>query len=188
MEQKKGITMIRSGPRRLAGERVTLREVEPDDGESLFVWRTQPRLTPLFHSAGPGGREEHLQFVEAYFAPENDDAWFVIEHGGVPVGALALYHPGPRGAREAGRLVMAPGVRGLLAFRLAREAIELLMKFALVRGERRMRCEVMEENRVMRAILSSLGFSVAAVGERAGRPFVEMVAELGLESRHGERG
>jgi len=176
--------VIRGGPRRLADGEVALREIAPADAGDLYRWRTQPRVQPLFHSSRDVPWEEHAAFVARYFAPDNDDAWFVIEVAGRPAGAVALYRSGAAGdmgAWEAGRIVFAPEHRGLAAFRLARRAIALLMEHARAAGHGEMRCEVLAENRVMRAIVDSLGFVAIGSGERHGRRYHELAAPLRKE-------
>jgi RimJ/RimL family protein N-acetyltransferase len=171
--------VIRVGPARLADGAVALREIAPDDAADLYRWRMQPRVQPLFHSSREVPWEEHAAFVARYFEPGNDDAWFVIEVNGQPAGAVALYRSGPGdNSWEAGRIVFAPERRGLGAFRLARRAIALLMAHARAAGHGRMRCEVLEENRVMRAIVDSLGFVEIGSGERHGRRYRELAAAL----------
>lgn len=172
--------MIRQGPTRLADGPVALREITPDDTADLFGWRGQEHVRPLFHTAGAASYEQHEAFVRRYFEPGNDDCWFVIEVEGRPSGAVALYRPAPGSPEwEAGRIVLGPEFRGYKGFRFARRAIALLMEFARQAGHGEMRCEVLEDNRVMRGIVTSLGFAETGAGERHGRRYREMVAPLG---------
>jgi RimJ/RimL family protein N-acetyltransferase len=168
--------MIRRGPRTHSDGLVALREITPADAADLYRWRMEPRVQPLFHSSRPVPYEEHEAFVARYFEPGNEDAWFAIEVRGRPAGALALYRSGD--GWEAGRIVLSPEHRGLAAFRYAKRAIALLMEHAREAGHHRMRCEVLEENRVMRAIVDSLGFVEIGSGERNGRRYHELAAPL----------
>jgi RimJ/RimL family protein N-acetyltransferase len=174
--------VIRRGPRRLDDGLVGLREIEPADAGDLFRWRSQARVRQLFHSGRAPSLPEHQQFVDAYFASDNEDAWFVIEVGGRPAGGVALYRSGPLHEWEAGRIVLDASLRGLAGFRYARRAIALLMEFARAVGHRHMRCEVLADNRVMLGIVRSLGFGENAQGESGGRRFVELVVLLDEEN------
>ncbi len=172
--------MIRSGPKVLSDGRVTLREITDGDAENLFLWRSDRSVRGRFHSEGPRDFAGHSAFVAKYFSAENDDCWFVICSDGVDAGAVALYRSGEGAARswEAGRIVLSPAFRGLHGFNLARRAILLLQEFARQIGHVAMRCEVLESNRVMLAIVRSVGFEAVGGGRRGGRGFLELEATL----------
>jgi RimJ/RimL family protein N-acetyltransferase len=170
--------VIQHGPRRLDDGLMALREISLEDTRDLFLWRQQERLQTLFHSTGAASYEQHEAFVARYFEPGNPDCWFVIEVEGRPAGAVALYRSGPGDSWEAGRIVLAPELRGFKGFRHAKRAIALLMEFARAAGHAHLRCEVLEDNRVMRGIVTSLGFRETGAGERHGRPYRELTAPL----------
>lgn len=172
--------MIHSGPRVLSDGRVTLREIKDSDTENLFLWRSDGSVRGRFHSEGPLDLAGHSDFVAKYFSAENEDCWFVICSDGVDAGAVALYRSGEGADRswEAGRIVLSPAFRGLHGFNVARRAILLLQEFARQIGHVAMRCEVLESNRVMLAIVRSVGFEQVGSGKRSGRGFLELEATL----------
>jgi RimJ/RimL family protein N-acetyltransferase len=120
-----------------------------------------------------------VQFFRRYFEDGNEDAWFVVEDQGKPMGALALYRLSP-GRWEAGRLAFDFAYRGLKGFRIAQRAVRLLQDYARAIGHGQMRCEVLEYNKTMLRIVESVGFVPVHSGERDGKRFFELVAPLGL--------
>jgi len=170
--------VIQKGPRRLEDGVVTLREITPEDAGNLFHWRRQERLQPIFHTSGAASYEQHEAFIASYFEPANEDCWFVFEVEERPAGTFAIYRPAPGADWETGRMVLAPELRGFKGFRYARQAGALLMEFARAAGHPYMRCEVLETNRVMQGIVTSLGFREKSRGERNGKAYLELVATL----------
>lgn len=164
--------MITSGPRTLTDGTLTLREVREGDAEDLYRWRMDPQSRPMFHSTDVVPYETHLRFFQGYFSPENDDAWFVIEAEGVPVGTIVLYDLSPDGAEaEWGRFVIAPEHRGR---GLGRRALALLLDHAWGRGLRRLRCDVLASNGQVRRMYRQMGFVETGAIEVSGREFVTM--------------
>lgn len=127
----------------------------------------------MFHSTEIVPYESHLSFLERYFHPASEDAWFVIETGGIPVGSIVLYDLSADGAEaEWGRFVVAPehrrrGVGG--------RALRLLLAYARARGIRRLRCDVLASNASARRLYQSLGFDETGMAVHAGREFVTMI-------------
>ena len=167
--------MITTGPRTLSDGTVTLREVRDDDAKDLYEWRMDPRTRAMFHSTAAVPYETHLRFVEAYFRPENDDAWFVVETDGLAVGTIVLYNIA-RDGREAewGRFVIAPHARGR---GLGKKALALLIGYADGRGIRRLRCDVLASNTGARLMYRELGFVETGQRVIGGRTFVEMLRD-----------
>jgi RimJ/RimL family protein N-acetyltransferase len=169
--------MIRKGPRRLTHGDYTLREITLDDTERLYDWRAQERIRTMFLSAPPDPAA-HARFVEAYFSPQNEDCWFIIEKRDGHAGAVALYRSGPAAQWELGRFVADPAVRGVAGFNLYREATALVMYFAQIVGHERIAGEVLAENRVALAVVTSVGLQPTGEIARGDRRSIEVSADL----------
>jgi RimJ/RimL family protein N-acetyltransferase len=161
---------------RLVDGAVALREVRREDAGDLYRWRMHPLSRFSFHDTDEVPYERHERFLEAYFAPTNRDAWFVIEVDGRPVGTISLYDPSPDG-REAewGRFVVAPEERGR---GWGRRALSLLLEYARSARIRGLRCDVLASNEAPRALYRDLGFVETGVVTVRGRDFVTMRLEL----------
>jgi len=169
--------VIRRGPTRLSAATVTLREVSPEDVEDLYLWRQQQRVQALFQTPGPSSFDQHRDFVARYFAPGNDDAWFIVECDGTKAGALAFYRNAD-GEWEAGRIVLAEAWKGLAAVHLSQKAIALLKEFGRQTGHREMRAAVLVGNRTMLSIDRSMGFAVVGIIRKGDAEFFALRAAL----------
>ena len=167
--------MIRSGPTEIGDGLVRLREVTPADAERLHAWRMEPETRQMFRNTEPVPLETHLRFVDAYFRPDNDDRWFIIEAEGRPVGALALYAIEDTGRAEWGRLLIDHSVRGR---GYARRATRLMLAYARAAGLSEVHCEILDENHPSLRVNRAEGF--VDVGERLidGRRFIVLSHSL----------
>lgn len=173
--------MIRSGPREVAGGGVRLREVTPGDAADLYRWRMDPGARSMFRNTGVTPFEAHQAFLSRYFQPDNTDRWFVVEVGGEPAGAIALYDLSADGTEaEWGRFVLAPEHRGR---GWGRKSLALLIEYARSIGMRRLRCEVLAGNATAAGLYRRLGFAETGSYEQDGRRFLELSAELTEEAR-----
>jgi len=168
--------MIPSGAREIGDARLRLREITPADSPNLYRWRMDPSSRMMFRSTEVVSPAVHEALLARYFAPGNTDRWFIIEAGGEPVGAIALFGPASA-TREAewGRLVVAPGARG---GGHGRRALALLIEYARQIGLRRLRCEVLEGNAPAEAIYRTLGFVEVGREEAGSRTFRYLALEL----------
>jgi ribosomal-protein-alanine N-acetyltransferase len=168
--------VISSGPREIGDARFRLREVTPADSQDLYRWRMDAASRPMFRSTDLVPFEAHGSLMASYFMPENRDRWFVIEAGGVSVGAITLHAPSSDG-REAewGRLVVAPEARGR---GYGKKALALLIEHARQLELARLRCEVVAGNAAAEAIYTALGFRETGRDETAGRLFRYLALEL----------
>ena len=168
--------MIRSNPPGIAGGGLRLREVTPDDAAILYRWRMGPDSRLQFRFTGEVPFAEHQAYVQRYFQPGNDDRWFIIEAGGEPVGAIALYEFSSDGtAAEWGRFVIDPGHRRR---GLGRRGLELLIEHARAIGVRDLRCEVLAGNAAAEGLYHRLGFAETGSYEHGGRTFRRLAVRL----------
>lgn len=168
--------MIRTGPREAVDGEVRLREVIPEDSAALYRWRMEPGARAMFRGSDVVPYETHRAFLERYFQPGNRDRWFVIEAGGEPVGAIALYDFSADGtAAEWGRFVVAPERRGR---GWGRRSLELLIDHAREIGVRDLRCEVLAGNAPAEGLYRRLGFAETGSYSHEGRRFLQLSARL----------
>ena len=162
--------MIAGGRTAIADGDFRMREVRPDDSETLYRWRMQKDARPMFLNVDEVPFATHQGYFARYFSPDNTDRWFVIEHQGVPVGTLALYGWGEvEGEWEWGRLVVGAEHRGLGA---AMAAFRLLLRYGRAMGARSIRSEVLEANRRVVDMHDELGFRRDERREHDGRSFI----------------
>ena len=170
--------MIDRGAREVAepGGSVRLREVSTADAKELYRWRMEPSARRMFRDAEPIPFARHRAFVDAYLRPDCTDHWLVIEVGGHPAGAIALYNFSvDRTEAEWGRFVIATEYRGQ---GWGRRALCLLLAHARALGMRRLRCEVAACNPAAEALYRSLGFVDDGAYEAGGRRFRRLVVTL----------
>lgn len=169
--------MIRSGPRSFGGGEVRLREVTPADAADLYRWRMEPETRGQFRGTAEVPFAAHEAYLARYFAPENTDRWFIIEAGGAPVGAIALYDFSADGeAAEWGRFVVSPEHRGR---GWGRRSLALLIAHARTLGVRDLRCEVLAGNAVAAGLYRRLGFTATGSCQHDGRSFIQMALDPG---------
>lgn len=153
-----------------------MREVRPEDSETLYRWRMQADARPMFLNVDEVPFATHQKYFERYFSPENTDRWFVIEHRGRAVGTLALYGLGAvEGEGEWGRLVVGAEHRGLGA---AMAGFRLMLRYGREMGLRSIRSEVLEANERVTAMHDQLGFRRDAFTEHGGRTFIMFRIDL----------
>lgn len=178
--------MIHHGPHTVAEGEVRLREVTPGDAEALYRWRMEPATRGQFRGTAEVPYAAHQAYLARYFDPGNTDRWFVIEAGGEPVGAIALYGLAADGGEadggeadggeaEWGRFVLAPEHRGR---GWGRRSLELLIAHARALGVRRLRCEVLAGNAVAAGLYRRLGFVETGSHEQEGRRFLQLALPL----------
>jgi RimJ/RimL family protein N-acetyltransferase len=168
--------VIHQGPRAVADGEVRLREIAPEDAEALYRWRMEPATRGQFRGTAEVPYAAHQAYLARYFHPGNSDRWFVIEAGGEPVGAIALYDLAADGAEaEWGRFVLAPEHRGQ---GWGRRSLELLIAHARALGIRRLRCEVLAGNAVAAGLYRRLGFVETGSYEQEGRRFLQLAMAL----------
>jgi RimJ/RimL family protein N-acetyltransferase len=171
--------LIRSGPRAIADGEVRLREVTPEDAADLYRWRMSPDTRVQFRLMDEVPFAEHQAYLARYFEPGNDDRWFIVEAGGEPVGAIALYAFSPDGAAaEWGRFVVSPEHRGR---GWGRRSLRLLMDHARALGVRDLRCEVLAGNTVAEGLYHRLGFTETGSYEHGGRRFRRLAVRLAAD-------
>lgn len=169
--------MIRGAMPELSDGAVRLREVTPSDSEDLYRWRMDPGSRGMFRQAGEVSFESHQAYLSRYFEESNTDRWFIIEAGGVAVGAVALYDISADGSEaEWGRLVVAPDRRRRGH---GERAVRLLVRHAREIGIRRLRCEVRADNAAAAGMYRRIGFEESGFEEVEGRRFVTMRLALG---------
>jgi len=168
--------LIHSGPSTVTGGDLRLREITPADAADLYRWRMDPASRGYFRHTGEVSFADHEAYLACYFQAENTDRWFVVEAGGEPVGALALYDLSAGGtAAEWGRFVIAPEHRGR---GWGRRSLALLVDHARAIGVRDLRCEVLAGNAAAEGLYRRLGFAETGSYEHAGRRFLRLAARL----------
>jgi RimJ/RimL family protein N-acetyltransferase len=169
--------LIHSGPSTVTGDDdVRLREITLADAADLYRWRLDAGTRNSFRNAGTVPFADHEAYLARYFRAENTDRWFVIEAGGEPVGAVALYDLNADGtSAEWGRFVIAPEHRGQ---GWGRRGLTMLIEHARAIGVRDLRCEVLAGNAVAEGLYRRLGFVETGVYEHAGRRFLRLAARL----------
>jgi RimJ/RimL family protein N-acetyltransferase len=175
--------MIHGGGSTISGGgdgEIRLREITPADVDLLYRWRMDPATRAQFRGAEEVPFAAHQAYVARYFEPANTDRWFIVEAGGEPVGALALYGFADGGAAaEWGRFVIAPEHRGR---GWGRRSLELLLAHARGLGVRRLRCEVLAGNAAAAGLYRRLGFLETGADEHGGRRFLQLALDLRKES------
>ncbi len=168
--------MIRNGPRSFGDGELRLREVTLADAADLYRWRMEPATRGQFRGTEEVPFAAHEAYLARYFAPGNDDRWFIIEAGEVALGAIALYDfSADGGAAEWGRFVIAPEQRGR---GWGRRSLALLIGHARALGVRELRCEVLAGNAVAAGLYGRLGFAATGTYEQEGRSFLRMTLRL----------
>jgi RimJ/RimL family protein N-acetyltransferase len=158
---------------------IRLREVTRADAADLYRWRMDPQSRTQFQDTREVPYEAHLAYLDRYFHPANTDRWLIIEAGGEPVGAIALYDLSPDGSEaEWGRFVIAPEHRGK---GWGRRSLELLIDHARETGVRRLRCEVLAGNAAAEELYRRLGFTETGSYEDGGRTFRQLALRLTKE-------
>jgi RimJ/RimL family protein N-acetyltransferase len=113
--------------------------------------------------SGAFGWPEHLEFLRNYFGAGNDDRWFVIERGGVAIGAVALYGFSADGRTcEWGRFIIDSEFQGRGYGRLA---LKVLLDHARDLGIEQIYCRVRRENARALHLYRSMGFQENGTSE-----------------------
>jgi len=168
--------LIESGPRSFGDGEVRLREVTLADAADLYRWRMEPETRRQFRGTEEVPFAAHEAYLARYFAPDNNDRWFIVEAGGEAVGAIALYDLSADGrTAEWGRFVISPEHRGR---GLGRRSLALLIGHARGLGVRDLRCEVLAGNAVAAGLYERLGFVPTSSYEHAGRSFTCLALRL----------
>jgi RimJ/RimL family protein N-acetyltransferase len=168
--------LIRGGPRAITDGEVRLREVTPEDAVDLYRWRMGADARLQFRLVDEVSFAEHQAYLARYFEAGNTDRWFIVEAGGEPVGAIALYGFSPDGAAaEWGRFVVSPEHRGR---GWGRRGLRLLMDHARAIGVRDLRCEVLAGNAAAEGLYHRLGFTETGSYEHGGRTFRQLAVRL----------
>lgn len=171
--------MIHGGPSTVNdgdGGDLRLREITLADAADLYRWRMDPASRGYFRNAGEVPFADHEAFLSRYFEADNTDRWFIVEAGGEPVGALALYDfDASYTAAEWGRFVIASEHRGR---GWGRRSLALLIDHARAIGVRDLRCEVLAGNDAAEGLYRQLGFTETGAYEHAGRRFLRLAARL----------
>jgi RimJ/RimL family protein N-acetyltransferase len=168
--------VIRRGAREIAAGATRLREVTRDDARFLHRLRSDDATRGAFRTPGPIPFADHLRFIERYFASDNHDRWFVVEHAGEAVGTIALYDLSDDARTAAwGRFAIAPERRGR---GIGAAALGLLLEHARDLGVRRLRCEVLAANQPADTLYRRLGFVAVGAELHDGRLFVQLEKRL----------
>ena len=143
----------------LVGERVRLRLLAEADLPMTLAWRNQDHIRKWFLNSNRIVPEEHREWF-AQHAERDDDFVFIIEeHHRLhkPVGQTSLYRIDWKQKRaEYGRLLIGePEATGQ---GLAREATEVLLRYAAELGLRDIELEVLAHNDVAIALYRACGF------------------------------
>lgn len=146
------------GPVFLAGDRVDLRTVEPDDAPFLARGRNHPevrRWLPRAHPQSVGAAREAIE------GDERDGVSLLACDGDEPVGVVSLFLEVPESGRAMLGAWVAPEAQGE---GYGTAATDLLVEYAFhERRLRKLEAGALATNGASRAVLESVGF------EREGR-------------------
>lgn len=167
----------------LADGVVSLREIVPDDIETLYSLRMDPTARPMFRDPEIVPRESHRRMIQHYFEMPSKDCWFMIEACRKVVGTIALYNfADDARACEWGRFVIEPASRSL---GFGRRALMLLLDYSQAAGIQKLRCRVFAGNAVALSLYRDLGFVQTAVHRHDGRDFIDLTADLNVRVTPG---
>ncbi len=155
---------------------VSLREIVPDDSETLYLLRMNPASRPMFRDSGIIPRESHERMILRYFDSPSSDRWFMIEAAGKAVGTIALYNFADEGsACEVGRFAIEPESRKL---GFGKCALTLLFDYSRASQIRKLHCQVFAGNTASLRLCSEFGFFQTAVHAHEGRELIDLTADL----------
>jgi RimJ/RimL family protein N-acetyltransferase len=156
---------------------VLLREIVPDDVETLYRLRMNPISRPMFRDSGAVPWESHQGMIQRYFDSPSKDCWFMIEAGGKAVGTIVLYNfsEDDGWACEVGRFAIEPEWRRL---GFGKRALTLLFEYARATGIRKLHCQVFAGNAASLSLCREFGFLPTAFHEHDDREFIDLAADL----------
>lgn len=139
---------------------ISLRHLQPDDADRLFVWRNSPAVAPYMYTDRPITPDEHARWFAAAPTDPRRRYW-IIELDESPVGLVNLYDIDSDHRRCAWAYYLAePATRG----RGVGAAVELAMLDHVFGplGLNKLWCEVLEQNTSVWRLHESFGFTVEA--------------------------
>jgi len=142
----------------IIGERITLREIEGDDLDSIVKWRNDLEILRWLFSYLPLSKTKQRKWYERYVEDETEQIFVVeVKEETIPIGTVELTNIDYKNQRaELGVLI---GDKSWRNKKIGGEALNLLIKFAFDEMNiRKIKAIVFEENVPAIRLYKSCGF------------------------------
>ena len=130
----------------IAGERVSLRPVRPEDADWLLKWAQDPEVARLAQGAYPTSLEETVEWLQQAQRDRYRKVYVILGPDGRPIGDIDLHHIAWRSGE--GELRIRIGEPALWGRGYGSDAIRALLRHAFQQGHlRRVYLRVLRTNR-----------------------------------------